>query len=97
MKKMLTNARALAPVFSPEAEMPLCLYDYVCRDFLRHCVSRQLHKSLYTTYQSNMPLQPYASFSALPAVYGVPAVVDAAAEFIEPASCVRVSLYTSVH
>jgi len=37
---MLTNARALAPVFSPEAEMPLCLYDYVCRYFLRQTVTR---------------------------------------------------------
>jgi len=62
MKKMLTNARALAPVFSPEAEMPLCLYDYVCRDVLRHCVSRQLHKSLYTTYQTclSTPVLPSA-------------------------------------
>ncbi len=62
MKKMLTNARALAPVFSPEAEMQLCLYDYVCRYFLRHCVSRQLHKSLYTTYQTclSTPVLPSA-------------------------------------
>src|SRR5712691_7730952 len=48
MKKMLTNARALAPVFSPEAEMPLCLYDYVCRYFLRQSVSRVLRWSSST-------------------------------------------------
>ena len=53
MKKMLTNARALAPVFSPEAEMPLCLYDYVCRYFL--LVMATILRLPYT-----MAIAPYA-------------------------------------
>jgi hypothetical protein len=61
-QSMLTNALALAPVFSPEAEMPSCLSDHVCRDFLRHFVSRQLYKSLCPTDQTcpSTPVLPSA-------------------------------------